>query len=789
MNRHRRIWFFQQVLIWIFLLGLLFIFGGRQWAFAQEDNGIQLSARAGFDGYCKNDAWIPVQITVTNSGPDLNARVQISYRNSNGSISFNSADIALPTTSQKEFFLYLYPSYSLRNLNVDLLVDDKSLAKINPKISCLPPENVLVGLLAYDPSPYDILNEIQTLNGLVRLAQIQPTDLPDQPQGWDGLDALVIAGQDTGIFTAAQHQALRSWLANGGKLLITGGLNWQNATAGLEDILPVVPVGTRNVDNLNALQAYSKVPVPAGTHTVLTVGNLHPDAEVLIDEGGDPLLAQRQIGLGHVFYLAADPSLQPLADWDGMQDLYSHLFAFKVPRPVWSNGNWNNSAANQALSTLSELGIPSIYYICGWLVVYIIMIGPVNYFVLRRKKRSELAWFTIPGVVIVFTCIAYFFGYFYRGTKPTLNRIVVAQAWEGSDQARVLGLVGLYSPSRTQYVMEAGDQFTFLPFINDNSPQKNGDWQTIQQGTTTLLPDVQVEIGGMKVVSVAGNVPALTFDHDLVLNVSSKTPTVSGTITNTSGITLKDAILVTPGDLKKLGDLPPFSQQEVNVSLVAGKDGPQIYSQDAWILLGLNSYDLDIEKNALRQSALLRAVLNSNTDAKTMWGIYLMGWVDEPLLPVSLQGRQFKTIDTTFYIMMLSPSLHLEPGTVQLPPNMFTWETSAKEISPYYAESSYLPAGGYSIRFLPAVPIQFREVKMLTLHMESSVAPNDVQAYLWDYEKERWVQLENLSWGDRSIPEPWLYVGSGGEIRLKIDGKQDSWMRMGPSNFTLVVEQ
>jgi hypothetical protein len=171
-----------------------------------------------------------------------------------------------------------------------------------------------------------------------------------------------------------------------------------------------------------------------------------------------------------------------------------------------------------------------------------------------------------------------------------------------------------------------------------------------------------------------------------------------------------------------------------------------------------------------------------------MWGIYLMGWVDESLLPIGLQDRQFEAIDTTFYIMMLSPSLNIETGTLNLPPNIFIWEASVENVSPYFTESSYFPAGGYTIRFLPAVPINFSEVKLLTLHMESSADPKDVQVYLWDFEKEGWVKLENLSWGDRNIPEPWLYVGLAGEIRLKIDGDQNSWMEMRPSNFTLVVE-
>jgi len=350
-------------------------------------------------------------------------------------------------------------------------------------------------------------------------------------------------------------------------------------------------------------------------------------------------------------------------------------------------------------------------------------------------------------------------------------------------------LVGLYSPNRTKYTMEANDQFTFYPFEN-KSLQKDGNWLTLQQGTSTLLPDVQVEIGGMQSVSVQGNMPALTFENDLVLTVSSINPALSGSITNSSRFTLKNAILVTPDALKKLGDIPPSSSQDINLSLVTGTSGPQLYDWNELSLLGLYRYDRDIEQDALRQAALLEAILDfNNQGSKSLGGIYLMGWIDEPLLPVSLRDRQSEAIDTTLYILMLSPSLNIETGSVRLPPNMFAWEASVDDVSPYYANQAYFPEGEYTIRFRPAIPIRFHEVKSLTLHIESTADPKDVQAYLWDFEKEEWVMLENLSWGNRNISEPWLYVGLEGEIRLKIEGDRNKWMEMGPSNFTLVVEQ
>jgi hypothetical protein len=116
--------------------------------------------------------------------------------------------------------------------------------------------------------------------------------------------------------------------------------------------------------------------------TILAVGQLREGANVLVEQDGVLLLVEKQIGFGKVFYLAADPNLQPLSGWDGMNKIYDHLLAFKSPKPPWADAAWDSYQANNALATLPELALPSYVYVCCWLGI--LLIGPVNYLVLRR---------------------------------------------------------------------------------------------------------------------------------------------------------------------------------------------------------------------------------------------------------------------------------------------------------------------------------------------------------------------------------------------------------------------
>ncbi len=756
---------------------------------AQADGSVDLKARAGFDGYCKKDQWLPIRVEVENTGPDLNAEIQVGYQKNAGGTSITSTKVELPATSRKGFFLYVYFPASEYNpqRSVSLLTNGKVLKKVNLSTNCLAIESTIFGVLADSPSTYDVLNDVKPLQGFVRVAQLKTSDLPDRAQAWASLDGLIVSNVDTGTLTPEQQRALLSWVASGGKLLIIGGTNWQSTVAGLQDLLPVDLKATRQVASLAQLQQYVKDPTPLDSEAILATGQVRKEAQVLVYQDQIPLIVQKPLGFGVVYFFAADPGLQPLSSWPGMKEVYEHLLGSKSPIPTWADGTWYDYRANQALATIPELGLPSIFYVCGLLGLYIVIIGPLNYFVLRRIKRRELAWATIPVLVIIFTCLAYATGFSYRGITPILNRLAVAQAWQGVDRAQVRALVGIYSPIRTKYGLQASDGFMFKPF-NDNMNLQAGDsWTTLQEGSNMIVPEVSVEIGAMKAVVVEGSLPALELDHDLVIELSRLNPMLSGKITNKSQYTLQDAILVTPGNWARLGDIAPGQTKPVQrVSLASGPNGPAFYDLNSMSILDLDYSDIQTDVIAARRSTLLDTVLFTDygwNDGN--WGIYLMGWVDQIELPAGLKDQKFKSIDTMLYIDRLSPSIKAEPGQLRLPASLFTWESSSPTTSPYYARE--VPPNGYTLRFQPAFPISSETVKSIELDLVTSASLQDLVASAWDYELEQWVTIP-LNGNHTSIPDANRYVGPDGEIRIKIVSRRSDWTEISASNLTVVVE-
>ncbi|MDD2922996.1 MAG: hypothetical protein PHQ36_11995, partial [Anaerolineales bacterium] len=746
---------------------------------------VKLEARVGLDGVCKSGAWIPVRVTVENIGGGFDARVQASYKNDQGGQSVYAADISLPAASRKEFFLYVAPTSSVRDFRVSVF-DGKTLrAQKKMNVSCAADRDLLFGILADDPAPYSVLNDIRPLSGgRSRLAYLTVLDLPDRAQGWSALDALVVSNVDTGQLSAGQKQALELWIANGGKLFVVGGVNWMTASVGLRDILPVEITSTKRIAGLSELSAYVKDSAPLAQDAILAVGNNREGARVLVAQYAVPLLIEKQIGYGKVYYFAADPALQPLSDWDGVKIMYEHLLAFKSNKPSWTNAAWDSYQASRAISALPQLNLPSFLYIFCWLGVYILAIGPVNYLILRRMKRAELAWITVPVLVVLFSCLAYAFGFAYRGVKPILNRLTLAQGWDDASSARVNSLTGIYSPSRTTYNIQTQDQFMLYQIPSmDSGLQGNDNWLSLKNESGTALPDVRVEIGGVRSVGAEGAMPALNIQSDLILTVSRNGYNLTGKITNASGHTLRDAALIFPNDWSLLGDFKPNETKTINRSISAAAMPPT----DMYQLtqkLGMPPYPSSTDDNvSIRRSSFFQAsVIPDNGLAPMVSGVYLMGWVDDIPAPVTLQDWDSDAVDTMLYFHKFAPGMATSSGTFALSSSMYDWESSIGALA------TQIPSGGYEVRFQPSQPINFSAVESLTLGIQSG-APGKEIVWLWNFEMNAWdlISLQAFA-APTDIPQAARYVGADGELRIKLDASQNDYVQVGSVDFSLTVK-
>jgi len=789
----------------------------------QPDSGITLNARLGFDGYYKEGMWLPVRIRVENNGSDT--RGQLRIENPGGfagpSVSF-TRDVDLPTQSRREIFLYIAPDGFANNLKVSLVgLDGKELTSTTARAVQVSASDLLYGVLAGSASAFSPLINITPFNGTASLAVLELADLPPAHAAWQGLDVLVISDVDTGALSLEQRTALAAWVSNGGRLIVAGGPSWQKTAAGLGHLLPITPSGSQTLTQLNELEAFVGGPALEGQAIVAT-GALAPEAAVLVHVQGTPFAIARRIGFGQVAFLAADPALAPLRGWDGTLNLFRKALSAPVDRPGWAFGITNWSSASEAVDSLPGLQLPNPLLICGFLGLYLIIIGPVNYLVLRFVKRRELAWVTIPGIVAVFSISAYVIGSFLSGSQPILHQLSIVQAWPDSDQARVDQVVGLFSPRRTTYTVDFAPGFLVRPLQSYSGPNPASGDIRIEQGDRSRLYNVRTDIASLERFIAVGRAPAPRFDAQLQTELSGgsfPSITLKGAIINQSEVTLDEAILLVPGSVERLGRFAPGETRSISLSLAnarasnlpqnvivpfgTGGTGappsvPYYSSQyDSTVddILGTSAYYTD--KDIYRKYLLLSAAINTYSGGGRGGGVYLVGWSASAPVSAEVVDAAYATSDQTVYFIALRSSVNFAGSLITVSPGFMTWTPleltrNSGAAGPY--DISIYANESYSLRFQPFQPLAFRAVKDLTLHLYgTSYGPNSKRTpelELWDFAENAWQALGPVSYGDTTLAQPARFVGPGGEIQVRATNTTTSdTINITTLDFTLTVER
>ncbi|HTE19022.1 MAG TPA: hypothetical protein VK689_11665, partial [Armatimonadota bacterium] len=393
-----------------------------------------VSADAGLGQYYKSQHWVPVPITLTNQGAP--ARVEVRARFSQGTEGVQEYRIperVLQNNANERHVLYMKGprSYAAQTLVVELYREGRLLNVVRPRLALVnQPEWLVYGV--GPPEFTAALNLMSTVtqtrppgslgmmgNGMmggmpgvatgvpqparINVGLVEPAAMPDRWHGFDAADMVVLGPASERDFTPDQLAALRDYVSGGGTLVITGGVNWNRLSAPFfADLLPVRVTGAGTLSSatgLRKLGAAGNRPasLPAGAFAV-SVGAPKAGATVEASEGGTPLVVSGRKGSGRVLFLAFDPAQPPFREWAGTRDLWKNLLtgeegaailpaiaASEEVDPNWYSGGMSPRGQTRladAPYSIPQLDIPAFYIVALFLLAYIIVLVPVNYFVL-----------------------------------------------------------------------------------------------------------------------------------------------------------------------------------------------------------------------------------------------------------------------------------------------------------------------------------------------------------------------------------------------------------------------
>jgi hypothetical protein len=528
---------------------------------------VTMTARSLAGGNVRVGAWSAIEVDVANDGPAVSGELRLA--SDQAASSSYAALVDLPTGSRKRYVLYAQPSIFGRDLGVTLVSDGRSIAKADVPITAHDQYQSVIGVVAEEPGP--LVAALTSALADPRVAapaivSLTPEDLPARVEAWSAIDRLVWQDVDTAKLQPEQVSALRTWLGLGGRLVILGGSTGATTLGSLpDDLLPYRPTGTvdatpQEVDTL--ISGSSDL-----THDVPALGGTLIEGSVIGRAGDSVIAAERTVGQGRAMLIGIDPTADGIAGTPAAQALWRRAMPLAASPVVNPLALPDDSGIVGALNNLPAVGLPPLEQLAGLLVAYIVLIGPINYLVLRRLDRREWAWVTMPVLIVVFSVGAFGLGRVLKGSDTIVNTIAIVRGAAGAESGLGQVYVGVFSPSRRTFDVRVGGGALLSNPISIQQQGVGGAPLDILLGDPAVVRGYAVGFGSLRGFRAEAALPVPKVEAVLKLREGR----LDGTVTNASDETVEDAALIYGGSLAKLGDLAPGASAKVSLALGSGQ--------------------------------------------------------------------------------------------------------------------------------------------------------------------------------------------------------------------------
>jgi hypothetical protein len=679
-------------------LGLVALPAGAQGATSSPAPAgpVRLTARPLMDGYVRPGSWMGVRVHVENDGPAVTGELQLTGGAQAGSR--YSLAVELPTGARQDHLLYAQPTWSGGRLTISLVSGPETLAEQRLTLRVVDantttivivaerPDGILPGIRAISSVPNQ--NAAQTLS-------VRPEDLPPRAEAWAVIDRLVWQDVDPARLSPEQLAALVTWVGAGGRFAVLGGPNGIAATAGLPaELLPYRPASTVDVPAADLEPLVGELPADTAPQPALT-GDL-ARGNVLAWSDGHPIAAQANVGQGQVVLIGVDPSVPAIAGSPGAGGLWRRALGSLSGQVLNPLVLQDDSQLVGALNALPAVALPDLGLLFALLLLYIVLIGPIDYLILRRIDRREWAWVTMPVLVVVFGVGSYVVGMGLKGTDVIVDQLAIVRAAAGTDRGLAQAYVGVFSPDRRTFDIAVGDDALLAnPVYQMQSP--GGVPLDVVGGESAHLRGYDVGFGVLRAFRAEAPVEAPMVDSDLTY----RDGVLEGTITNRSDVALESMAVTWSGQVTVVPELGPGQSADIRLDI-----GGRISIPDRLAMMVIPGLQVDDQKSLVR-----RAVLDQVSGYRGTIGTgglqanpVIIAFRPDPTLAVST-GSSARLEGDTLYLL---PAPFRLGGRVVIPDPLVArsvLETKANDAWDDGGTSFSLGAGTMTVELRPVVPI------------------------------------------------------------------------------------
>ena len=449
---------------------------------AQQQRAVSVTARGLFgDELLLNDAYSPVLVEVRNhTRRTLRGKVVLTSRHYSYGPQKHEVTLDLPPNAARHVTVDLFLSDGT-TVEVAYVVGDVRLssASVSPAYS---PSQTGIVVLADPPRLRGALLDIDVDqptpaqpyappgSTVVRMpVGVVPLDpatgdpmLPTSSLGWATTGLLVASTRELARVGPAEQQALTDWIRAGGQVLI-----FPRTDAELRD--PFVQSLTGAVERYEAMPTSDQhVLVPAAARGTYYRGD---GADFRTSGYG----GSRRIGFGRVHVAVYDGTAPPFAEAAETRELVRSILSTRrtagvatpllpwgrraddVSSPMFYGGGPTFGTLRAALDP-NEGYRPALGLVAVVLLVYVLVIGPVNFTFIGKRNRPTLALITTPVAAIACLVVMLGVGYLGKGTVMRYRAVEIVELQEGDALGPARRYSGLFLTRPASFDLESPER-------------------------------------------------------------------------------------------------------------------------------------------------------------------------------------------------------------------------------------------------------------------------------------------------------------------------------------------
>jgi hypothetical protein len=809
--------------------------------------GVTMTAQVGFGGYYKVGHWAPVTIVIENRGGAFEGEIRFE-KSQMLSLAGTAPGlvptatyvkpVSIPSASKKRFNLYVRLDKTTSRAEVSLRSGWRTVAQHEVKLNALYDEDELIvvyalekGALSYlaglkSPKPATAPSGItfglpgagggqrtQAGAGSIVVQYASRDYMPDSWVGYDSADVLVLGRISPKTLSARQQGAIRGWVASGGGLVVSGGIDWQRLSEPFfRSLLPLSPDGAVEVREPGELASVYGSSLGSDAPIAVTTGALSSGSSIYLEEPAVPLIAEREYGAGRVIFLAFDYAAEPIRSWRAGDKMWLDLMSMAYRKGLVasalereaaarsssygygytytsSSGTIYTSYGSRAPSilsalTFSQMDPPSFGLVGLFLIAYVLCLVPATYLVLTKLRKKELAWRVMPVIVIVFSVAAYLTSYAVKGGEILVNQVAFIETSSGSPEAAADTFALIFSPKKTSYNVSCDAASAVIEAHGESEDESLSNWAeglTYLQAEKPSIPGLAMNMWSSRafhaksIVDLGGGV-----------SVSLTEGGGSGRITNDTPFDLSDCCLVVPDKgsgsvaVHYIGEIPHGESIDVQEAIARSASSPaaQLGGSD---LMAAAAGAESPERRSMMQRAV-EAVYEPSKSSRS-GSPYLVAWSQDRLPRIDVKKGRPRVLCADMFLI----EARLDSGarTVFYPEALSTAQvTKTTGRANTYDPSVLVELSGESSaevgislpRLGPTLVPDSLGIRLSVVCAGRSQSSPEVEVSLYSRSARRWrAFLSNKTLGRGSTdewrispPDPAQYVGSDGKVALRI---------------------